>query len=165
MESGPIPQPEPVPWNENTVVADDGLTESDNTMILPTGGAGGYRVTLTDISNPGRIIQKNIDRTALLGRNEACDICFREDSTVSSFQCELTVKGDALYLLNLSTTNATRINGEPARSAAWLYDMPKIKRISDIPVHDGSLCGTQLYNGTVIKMGKVEMRCNFSRIR
>ena len=165
MESGPIPQPEPVPWNENTVVADDGLTESDNTMILPTGGAGGYRITLTDISNPGRIIQKNIDRTALLGRNEACDICFREDSTVSSFQCELTVKGDALYLLNLSTTNATRINGEPVRSAAWLYDMPKIKRISDIPVHDGSLCGTQLYNGAVIKMGKVEMRCNFSRIR
>jgi len=55
-----------------------------------------------------------VDRSLTLGRHPDCDIIL-SDPLISSFHARIEDRGDSWTLLDLGSTNGTRVNGEPTQ--------------------------------------------------
>jgi len=121
--------------DEGTQFVSDGteMVGDDQTMHVwqdaPTS-----RITLTDIHAPEHCYQKPITTSVIVGFSRDSDICVNYDKSVSRKHCEIVKEGSSFYLINHSQSNGTLLNG---------------MRVTD---------KTPLYDGSTIKMGKVEMR-------
>lgn len=58
-----------------------------------------------------------VDRSLTLGRHPDCDLVL-SDLLVSSFHARIEDRGDSWTLVDLGSTNGTRVNGEPAHEVA-----------------------------------------------
>jgi len=96
------------------------------------------RVTLTDIHFPDRSYEKTITTSLTIGFAQESDICVDYDRTVSRRHCEIIRDSSGLYLVNHSQSNGTLLNGYQITARA------------------------PLLSGSILKMGRVEMRINFS---
>jgi len=92
------------------------------------------KITLTDTHAPEHCYQKPITTSILIGFSRDSDICINYDKSVSRKHCEIVKEGGSFYLINHSQSNGTLLNG---------------MRVTE---------KTPLYDGSTIKMGKVEMR-------
>lgn len=121
--------------------------ESDETTLLNNGkndAASGNtmrlwsettrRIMLTDINSPIRSFEKPIRDSLTIGRSIEEDICISYDNSVSHKQCKICLEGGHFYIENLSKSNITEVDGEA------------VNRRKELPA------------GSVIKMGRVEMR-------
>ena len=92
------------------------------------------RITLTDIHFPEKFYQVSIESSLTIGASQESDICVNYDRTVSRTHCEIIREGKELFLINHSQSNGTLLNG--------------MRVVSKTP----------LTSGSIIKMGRVEMR-------
>lgn len=58
-----------------------------------------------------------VDRSLTLGRHPDCDLVL-SDPLVSSFHARIEDRGDSWTLVDLDSTNGTRVDGEPAKEVA-----------------------------------------------
>ena len=71
----------------------------------------------------------------MIGRLAAqCDICIDYDRSVSSRHCAIEKRGERFFLIDLQSSNGTFLN--------------ESKVLSEV----------EIYSGSIIKMGRVEMR-------
>lgn len=113
--------------------ADRRPEEDSRTIGLWDDGAA-CRITLTDVHFPERCFQASIDTSLVIGYARESDICLDYDKTVSRRHCEIVREGPDLYLINHSRSNGTLLNGYQITAR------------------------TPLSSGSIIKMGRVEMR-------
>lgn len=92
------------------------------------------KITLTDTSNLQRCYQKPITTSLVIGFSSDSDLCINYDKSVSRKHCEIVKEGNDFFIINHSQSNGTLLNG--------------MKVVQKTPIYDGS----------VIKMGRVEMR-------
>ncbi len=78
-------------------------------------------------------------QSLMIGLSRECDICVNYDKSVSRRHCEILREGDQFYVVNLSQSNGTMINGNKI--------MQK----------------TRISNGDVLKLGRVELRVELNR--
>lgn len=96
-----------------------------------------YQVRLTDVHLPEHSYERTLETSLLIGYSQQADICVDYDRTVSRRHCEIIRDGAGLYLRNHSQSNGTLLNG-------------------------CQVAGTvPLSSGSIIKMGRVEMRVEF----
>lgn len=107
--------------------------EEDSTLHV-WGGDSVSTITLTDIHTADKRYQKPISKSLVIGLSRDSDICINYDKSVSRTHCEILKEGDAYYIINHSQSNGTLLNGN---------------RI---------VAKTPIYDGAIIKMGRVEMR-------
>lgn len=109
------------------------LVDGDQTMHVwqdaPTS-----RITLTDTQAPEHCYQKPITSSLIIGFSRESDICINYSKSVSRKHCEIVKEDGGFYLINHSQSNGTLLNG---------------MRVTE---------KTPLYDGSTIRMGKVEMR-------
>lgn len=91
-------------------------------------------LVLQDIHSPQRKFDTPLQGTVSIGRDASCTIPILWDPTVSRLQCEITQKGRQVFVRNISTSNATWLDGRKIEG-----DMP-------------------LTSESVVKMGHVELR-------
>lgn len=84
----------------------------DGTTVLLGGNRRKYDLILRDVENPARSFQTQIseEAAALIGRNESCDVCIHYDDRVSGKHCEIGVRGNRFYVLDLKSSNGTFLN-------------------------------------------------------
>lgn len=122
---------------EGTVCLDD--DDRDGGTVHVWDGDALRRVTLTDTRDAARCFQKPIMQSLMIGLSRECDICVNYDKSVSRRHCEILREGDQFYVVNLSQSNGTMINGNKI--------MQK----------------TRISNGDVLKLGRVELRVELNR--
>ncbi len=109
--------------------------QSDGSTIQIWNQGRSYVITLTDVSAPARSYQKPIHDRLVIGRLAAqCDICIDYDRSVSSRHCAIEKRGERFFLIDLQSSNGTFLN--------------ESKVLSEV----------EIYSGSIIKMGRVEMR-------
>ena len=114
-------------------VGDSAAPETD----MLWGGDAVCRVRLTDVHLPEHSYERTLETSLLIGYSQQADICVDYDRTVSRRHCEIIRDGAGLYLRNHSQSNGTLLNG-------------------------CQVAGTvPLSSGSIIKMGRVEMRVEF----
>ena len=67
------------------------------------------RVRLTSLGGDGVAFEATGERVTL-GSHDRCDVVLR-DRTVSRWHCELQVRGDAIAIVDLGSSNGTTVNG------------------------------------------------------
>ena len=99
------------------------------------GDAAPLTVTLTDLADPAHTVIFPLDGTVSLGRDPGlCRIVLDYDPSISRHQCDLCLRGGDVVLVNRSSSNGTKVNGE--------------KITTECPLTDGS----------IIKMGNAQLR-------
>lgn len=91
-------------------------------------------IMLTDVHSPEKFYQMSMESSLIIGASRESDICVNYDRTVSRTHCEIIREGKDLFLINHSQSNGTLLNG--------------MRVVSKTP----------LTSGSIIKMGRVEMR-------
>lgn len=105
------------------------------TAAIFGGDAAPLTVTLTDLADPAHTVTFPLDGTVSLGRDPGlCRIVLDYDPSISRHQCDLCLRGGDVVLVNQSSSNGTKVNGE--------------KITTEYPLTDGS----------IIKMGNVQLR-------
>lgn len=71
------------------------------------------RLRLTVVKGPdsGRVHDVRLVNTALIGRNQECDVVIPEDQKVSGRHCELALSKNKVVIYDLGSTNNTIVNG------------------------------------------------------
>lgn len=111
------------------------LPESDGNTVQIWNQGRCYVITLTDISAPARSFQKPIHDRLAIGRSAAqSDICIDYDRSVSGRHCMIEKRGNQFFLIDLQSSNGTFLNDS--------------RVLSEV----------EIYSGSIIKMGRVEMR-------
>jgi len=99
------------------------------------GDAAPLTVTLTDLADLAHTVTFPLDGTVSLGRDPGlCRIVLDYDPSISRHQCDLCLRGGDVVLVNRSSSNGTKVNGE--------------KITTECPLTDGS----------IIKMGNAQLR-------
>ena len=105
------------------------------TAAIFGGDAAPLTVTLTDLADPAHTVTFPLDGTVSLGRDPGlCRIVLDYDPSISRHQCDLCLRGGDVVLVNRSSSNGTKVNGE--------------KITTECPLTDGS----------IIKMGNAQLR-------
>ena len=105
------------------------------TAAIFGGDAAPLTVTLTDLADPAHTVTFPLDGTVSLGRDPGlCRIVLDYDPSISRHQCDLCLRGGDVVLVNQSSSNGTKVNGE--------------KITTECPLTDGS----------IIKMGNAQLR-------
>lgn len=108
----------------------------DSTVGLWDSGAmHSYQIILTDIHTPSRFFQAPLRNSVVIGRKQgACSVVIDYDMSVSGRHCEIKVHDGGFYISDLQSSNGTYVNN--------------LRILSE----------TELTNGSIIKMGKLELR-------
>ena len=118
---------------EATMMAE--ATMFGGTAAIFGGDTAPLTVTLTDLADPAHTVTFPLDGTVSLGRDPGlCRIVLDYDPSISRHQCDLCLRGGDVVLVNQSSSNGTKVNGE--------------KITTECPLTDGS----------IIKMGNVQLR-------
>lgn len=128
--------------NDDTQILDDFIGSSGGAGIMPPSAQGSqmvYRVTFTDRQDMARTYRCELKKSITLGRESSNDVVLAF-GTVSKKHCVITNKNGRFFLLNLSETNGTYVDGG---------------KIS----HE-----TEIFSGNVIKMGRVQLVVKFERV-
>lgn len=105
------------------------------TAAIFGGDAAPLTVTLTDLADLAHTVTFPLDGTVSLGRDPGlCRIVLDYDPSISRHQCDLCLRGGDVVLVNRSSSNGTKVNGE--------------KITTECPLTDGS----------IIKMGNAQLR-------
>lgn len=89
---------------------DNEIDEDSGTRILYQSREG-IDITLEDRADPTKYFRANIKDRAIIGRSKKlCDIPVSYDDSVSGKHCELFLRGDSLYVRDLSSSNGTMVN-------------------------------------------------------
>ncbi len=120
-------------YEGGTVLVND-VDGGDGETIRIWGETTAARITLTDIHDLQRCYQKPITSSLRIGFSPESDICIQYDQSVSRKQCDIIKEGSDFFIVNLSQSNGTLLNG--------------MRVTEKMPIYDGS----------IIKMGRVEMR-------
>lgn len=105
------------------------------TAAIFGGDAAPLTVTLTDLADLAHTVTFPLDGTVSLGRDPGlCRIVLDYDPSISRYQCDLCLRGGDVVLVNRSSSNGTKVNGE--------------KITTECPLTDGS----------IIKMGNAQLR-------
>lgn len=89
---------------------DNEMDEDSGTRILYQSREG-VDITLEDRADPTKYFRANIKDRAIIGRSKKlCDIPVTYDDSVSGKHCELFLRGDSLYVRDLSSSNGTMVN-------------------------------------------------------
>lgn len=111
------------------------MPESDGNTVQIWNQGRSYVITLTDISAPARSFQKPIHDRLVIGRSATqSDICIDYDRSVSGQHCAIEKRGNRFFLIDLQSSNGTYLNDS--------------RVLSEV----------EIYSGSIIKMGRVEMR-------
>ena len=109
------------------------------TAAIFGGDAAPLTVTLTDLADLAHTVTFPLDGTVSLGRDPGlCRIVLDYDPSISRHQCDLCLRGGDVVLVNRSSSNGTKVNGE--------------KITTECPLTDGS----------IIKMGNAQLRLTIS---
>lgn len=108
----------------------------DSTVGLWDSGAiHSYQIILTDIHTPSRFFQVPLRNSVVIGRKQGvCSVVINYDMSVSGRHCEIKVRDGRFYISDLQSSNGTYVNN--------------LRILSE----------TELTNGSIIKMGKLELR-------
>ena len=131
--AAPLPVQPAVSDAPATMMAE--ATMFGGTAAIFGGDAAPLTVTLTDLADPAHTVTFPLDGTVSLGRDPGlCRIVLDYDPSISRHQCDLCLRGGDVVLVNRSSSNGTKVNGE--------------KITTECPLTDGS----------IIKMGNVQLR-------
>ena len=86
------------------------------TAAIFGGDAAPLTVTLTDLADLAHTVTFQLDGTVSLGRDPGlCRIVLDYDPSISRHQCDLCLRGGDVVLVNRSSSNGTKVNGEKSR--------------------------------------------------
>lgn len=87
--------------------------DDDGSTRLLYQAIDGVDITLEDRADPTKYFRANIRDRIVIGRSEKlCDIPLKYDDSVSGRHCELFLRGDNVYVRDLSSSNGTYVNGQ-----------------------------------------------------
>lgn len=113
--------------------------EDDGSTVYIFDSGRNYTITLTDVSSPARMYQKPINQKLIIGRSASkSDIVIDYDQSISSKHCMIERRGDKFYLVDLQSSNGTFLNDS--------------RVLSEV----------EIYSGSIIKMGRVQMKIEMS---
>lgn len=121
---------------DTEVIATSEADGDDSTVGLwDSGEMHSYQMILTDIHTASRFFQAPLRNSAVIGRKQgACSVVIDYDMSVSGRHCEIRVRDGRFYISDLQSSNGTYVNN--------------LRILSE----------TELTNGSIIKMGKLEFR-------
>ena len=91
-------------------------------------------IRFTDLQNPARMIEVPLVTAVSVGRSaNKNQVVFDYERSVSSQHCEIIRRGNEIYIRDLNSLNGTWVDGEQIEEA-------------------------ELYDGAVIKLGRLEVR-------
>lgn len=115
-------------------------TMFSGTAAIFGGDAAPLTVTLTDLADPAQSVTFPLDGTVSLGRDPAlCRIVLDYDPSISRHQCDLCLRGGDVVLVNQSSSNGTKVNGEKITTECVLTD------------------------GSIVKMGNAQVRVTIAQ--
>lgn len=124
----------PMEEEKTELVINSPRTDDGSTVYIFDQGRN-YIVTLTDVKMPARTYQKAIQQQLVIGRSATkTDICIDYDTSVSLTHCLIERRGDSFFLKDLQASNGTYLDGN--------------RVLSEVEISSGS----------ILKMGRVEMR-------
>lgn len=125
-------EPTMMPENERTL-----LMEEEDTAISGEAQArmnDFISIRFTDLQNPARMIEVPLVTAVSVGRSaNKNQVVFDYERSVSSQHCEIIRRGNEIYIRDLNSLNGTWVDGEQIEEA-------------------------ELYDGAVIKLGRLEVR-------
>ncbi len=85
--------------------------EEDSGTRLLYQSREGLDITLEDRADPTKYFRANVKDRIIIGRSKKlCDIPVSYDDSVSGKHCELFLRGNSLYVRDLSSSNGTMVN-------------------------------------------------------
>jgi pSer/pThr/pTyr-binding forkhead associated (FHA) protein len=107
-------------------------TQSLTTGMKILGGANIPTYTLEYLTTTGKHKQGSYETIVVpyveLGRDKKCGVTFGDDSpTVSRRHCAIERKGNETFIVNLSTSNPTLVNGRPVNERFFLNNGDEIQ--------------------------------------
>ena len=95
----------------STRALNDTIDDSDGSTRLLYQAVEGVDITLEDRADPTKYYRACIRDKIIVGRSsKLCDVVISHDDSVSSKHCELFLRGDDLYVRDLSSSNGTIVN-------------------------------------------------------
>lgn len=96
--------------DEGNMENEDTEEEESDTRILYQ-STEGVDITLEDRADPTKYFRANIRDRVIIGRSKKyCDIPIPYDDSVSGKHCELFLRGESVYVRDLSSSNGTMVN-------------------------------------------------------
>lgn len=132
------PAPQPVPAASQaavTVFADRPAGEGQTAAFFGEGAQRQINITLTDLMNPVHSVTFPLSPCTTVGRDPAaCRVVLDYDPSISRHQCDFCQRGADVVLVNRSSSNGTKVNGQKITGEC------------------------KLISGSILKMGNAQLR-------
>lgn len=111
-----------------SLVRRNSLPESDSSTRLLYEEGSGIDISFEDAANPSKYFRRTVTSKLRLGRLEnACDLAFDYDDSVSSVHCEIIYKDGRVFVKDLDSSNGTFVNGQKIYTLCALTDGDMLK--------------------------------------
>lgn len=114
-------------------------TKSEDLHFSGSMQKGMHHIRIIHLGTNKVLIDKEFDKSLLLGRSEYADVRFEYEKSVSSEHCRIIVNNENFYCVDLNSLNGTYVNGSRLQ--------PGVEK--------------EIYSGMLLMIGQVRTRVDF----